>query len=173
MKEREQKHAQLAPRGESPLTPTERAEHAQRILLAYKHELTRAPDASKALHDAYFNGTSIERNDLRDGKVTFRRGNFVWESRYIVSSQHIELSLTKYPPIEHIMTAEVQEEVGVIIALNNDGRVKHADVRYNHLFTSSATDSNVIQKNTNKAIQQADRFLGDFRAAAVFATLFA
>jgi hypothetical protein len=160
------KEARVVPTEERPLTPAERAEHAQRILLAYKKELRRASEVSGALHDAYFNAATTERRNLQDGKITFRKGNFVWESRYIASSQHTELYLTKYPPIEHVMTAEVQEEVGVIISLNHDGSVDHADIRYNHLFIPAARDNNVIQTNTDQAVQQADKFLGDFSTAA-------
>lgn len=126
--------AQVAPTEERPLTPAEIAEHAQRILLAYTKELRRAPEVSRALHDAYFNAATTERRSLQDGTITFRRGSFVWESRYIASSQHKELRLTKYPPIEQVMAAEVQEEVGVKISLNHDGSAGHAVIRYNLFY---------------------------------------
>src|SRR3990167_11317779 len=144
------------------LNLNQRASEGMSLLLAYKAELKRAPEIPEALHSAYFDTLTPAHTDLQKGKVTFRRGNSVYEVTNITSSQNTELIVTKYPPVEDTDTIEVQEEIGIKIMHSHDGRIVFADIRYNHLFSPLSSNSQVIETNTFASVDLLYKFLGIF-----------
>lgn len=144
---------------EVKLTPEQLVEKAA-ILLDTADSLSQTiPEAREAIVAAYY-GSPEERSNLTKGKITFRRGDSVWEMIRINFHNDRWYSLTKLPSTEITTSKDFQEEVTVEVVVGHTG-VTRAIIHYNHLFADGKKP--ILYTNTNLAVDQAQGFLQDFR----------
>lgn len=145
----------------SGLAREERVKQTAHIFEAFRNTLTRTPEVCRALEYGFFGIDEAARKELQAGKIAFRRRDFVWELEYKYALKGSELRLTKYPPVGK-NSIDMLEEVRLEVAFGRAGGVADASTRYSRLFSDKKT-APVVEMNTQKAVQEAYRFLDNLR----------
>lgn len=171
---------------EQPLTSSELAETAQRLLDDYAKELDNSPEFKDALCDEYFDSSKRERSDLHNEQIVFERNDVFWGLRYVADlvDRKVELILTRYTSrLNHlVISPEVCEEIRIIVergsplGIISRGEITRGEITYvtyvteEFNFTHNRLSEELIlpgleNRDSDVAVAQAERILDDFRAA--------